>query len=297
MKHANKDQRRPREGRWMLFNKGCIHGVHHSELVVVRSTPNRSLSKSSTVVLTVSRALVIATLVGFLALVIVLLAACEAPRAQRGGSAATSFGRPGFTNSATFAQSENPKEPSRQTVESEQSVEYVLPPGTQIFRSNGGLIAPLPSQNTDFAPNLAGRSEFHAAGSFAQIDRPMPVRMLSKDRTETSIGGAQKDTVREFAAKAAAMRPVMWVGIIMTTLVAGALIYFGWWTKAAVAVGVGISMIVLAQSLPQHGTVILLAGLGSFAVVALLVLYAYHKGQLDQNHNGIPDVMEKSLPY
>ena len=56
--------------------------------------------------------------------------------------------------------------------------------------------------------------------------------------------------------------------------------------------GVGVGMIVLAQALPEHGTLILLAGVGIFAVAALLVLYAYYKGQLDQNHNGIPDFLE-----
>lgn len=48
-------------------------------------------------------------------------------------------------------------------------------------------------------------------------------------------------------------------------------------------------MIALAYTVPEHGTVILLSGLGLFALTALLVLNAYYKGQLDQNHDGIPD--------
>ena len=119
------------------------------------------------------------------------------------------------------------------------------------------------------------------------------MRLVARDRTETSIGGAQKDTVREWASKAANMHPVMWAGIAMMTLVAGVLVYFGWWTKAAVAIGVGLGMIVTAQTLPDHGTLILLGGLGVFAVVALLVLYAYYKGQLDKNNNGVPDFLER----
>ncbi len=121
----------------------------------------------------------------------------------------------------------------------------------------------------------------------------MPVRVSPSDRTETTIGAAQKDTARELAAKAASIQPVMWAGILMMTVVAGALAYFGWWTKAGVAVAVGLAMIVLAGTLPAHGTLILLAGLGVFALAALLVLYAYSKGQLDQNHNGIPDFLER----
>src|SRR5262249_52740288 len=126
----------------------------------------------------------------------------------------------------------------------------------------------------------------------AILQEPMPVRRVIKDRSETRIGAAQKDTIREWSARAASVRPVMWIGIVMMTVVAGALAYFGWWTKAAVAVVIGLMMIVLAQTLPDHGTLILLGGVGVFGVVALLVLYSYHKGQLDKNHNGIPDVLE-----
>jgi hypothetical protein len=51
---------------------------------------------------------------------------------------------------------------------------------------------------------------------------------LARDRAETSIGGAQEDIVREWAGKAASLQPVLGAGILMMTLVAGALAYFGW---------------------------------------------------------------------
>jgi hypothetical protein len=54
----------------------------------------------------------------------------------------------------------------------------------------------------------------------------------------------------------------------------------------------GAGMIVLAQTLPAHGPLILLSGLAVFAVTALLGLDSYDKGQLDQNQNGIPDFLE-----
>ena len=125
----------------------------------------------------------------------------------------------------------------------------------------------------------------------------MRVRMVTKDRTDTSIGGAQKDTLREWAGKAANMQPVMWAGVLMMTVVAGALLYFGWWTKAVLAAGVGVAMVVLAHTLPGHEAVILLSGLAVFALAALLVLYAYYKGKLDQNRNGVPDFLERDIPY
>jgi hypothetical protein len=180
-----------------------------------------------------------------------------------------------------MAQSENPKEPSQQVVQSEQTVEYVLPPGT---------VFPPPQA---VAGVRVDTNQSAAWRECAVLERPVPVRMVTKDRTETRIGGAQRDTAREWASRAANLRPVIWAGILMMTLVAGGLAYFGWWTKAAVAVAVGIGMIVLGQTLPDYGGLILVGGLGVFAVTALLVLYAYHKGQLDQNQNGIPDVLEK----
>ncbi len=78
----------------------------------------------------------------------------------------------------------------------------------------------------------------------------------------------------------------------MMTVVAGILGYFGWWTKAGLAVAVGVLMVVMAQTLPDHGGLVLGGGIASFALLALLVLYAYHKGKLDQNANGVPDFLE-----
>jgi hypothetical protein len=182
-----------------------------------------------------------------------------------------------------LVQSDNPKEPSRQTVQSEQTLEYVLPPGSAI--TLGGSDPRVIGTNGPLVTR-PGRQQV------VTLPQAVPVRMISKDRTDTTIGAAQRDTVREWAGKAANLHPVMWAGIVMMTLVAGALVYFGWYTKAAVAEAVGIAMIVLAQMLPDRGMVIFLGGIGTFAFIALLVLYSYYKGLWDQNKNGIPDFLE-----
>jgi len=206
-----------------------------------------------------------------------LLISCALPRAQKGGEARTSLIRPGRTNTVSLRQPDNPRDASQQTVQSEQTIEYVLPPGSAIQLASPG--------------SGASSTNLPATVCTATLPQPTPIRVVTKDRTETRIGAAQKDTVREWAWRAASLRPVLWTGIIMMTLVAGALAYFGWWTKAGVAVGVGLSMIVLAQTLPEHGTLILLTGVGVFAVAALLVLYAYYKGQLDKI---IPGLLHRS---
>ena len=46
------------------------------------------------------------------------------------------------------------------------------------------------------------------------------------------------------------MQPMVWAGVIMMTLVAGALLYFGWWTKAGLAAAAGVAIIVLAKLIP-----------------------------------------------
>jgi hypothetical protein len=217
---------------------------------------------------------------------VIALSGCHMPSAQKGGHASTFLSRPGQTNRASLMQSDNPKEPAHQSVQSEQIVEYVLPAGTAIQvaggRASDGSDAKLSNQRLDSSDppgNQCGVAILHKA---------MPVRVVAKDRSETSIGGAQKDTLRDWAGKAANLQPVMWAGIGMMTIVAGALVYFGWWTKAAVAVAVGLGMVVLAETLPDHGTLVLFGGLGVFTLAALLILYAYYKGQLDKNHPADP---------
>jgi hypothetical protein len=295
-------QFRTKQNRWTFFNNGCVHGVHHSEVVIVKSRPRESLAVDSVGVFTISRpvviiaALVLATVLAF------FLSACSTPSAQKGGQARTSIVRPGRTNLATVTQPENPKEPTRQTVQSQQTVEYVLPPGTTLALGDPAaqpeLAAGEANQRRNRHKQSASQPDVYdpisaAPSPVAVLGKPMPVRISASDRTETSIGAAQKDTAREWAARAASLQPVMWAGIAMMTIVAGVLIYFGWWTKAALAVVIGGAMIALAQTLPEHGTLILLSGLALFALAALLVLYAYYKGQLDQNHNGIPDALER----
>jgi hypothetical protein len=288
-------QGRKRTRTWLRCSNHWIHGVRRAELVLVKTRPSRSIERSSVSIFSIPRPVaIIAGLAGLILLL--LLVACQTAVRQQGGHARTMISRPGQSNAAALAQSENPKEPSSQTVQSEQTVEYILPAGTPLEwpSANGQLV-----NRGDSAADSQGRAGRESAGPAgipagapAILNRPIPLRMVTKDRTETRIGGAQKDALGEWAGKAARLQPVLWAGIAMMTLVAGVLIYFGWWTKAAVAMGVGAGMIVLAETLPEHGALILFGGLGVFSLAALLVLYSYYKGQWDQNKNGIPDFLE-----
>ena len=155
----------------------------------------------------------------------------------------------------------------------------------------------IPPGSTLALPGPAGASQVtggNGGACVAYTQQAMPVRVISRDHAETTIGGAQRDTLREWAGKAANLQPVLWAGIVMMTLVAGGSPrLFRLVTKAGLAVCIGLGMVILAQSLPGHEATILLGGLGLFGALSLLIMYAYNKGQLDRNHNGIPDILER----
>jgi hypothetical protein len=297
-----------REGQWTFFNNGAIRGFQHSELTVVRTRPRESFALDRVGVLRLSKPLLLILAAAIGVALILLLLGCASIKPLKGGSASNTFARPGHTNSASLSQPENPKQRSHQTTETRESIEYVLPAGTAFAVGPTPTLAGVPQHppsprtappSSALAPPpaeslLLGASDSPAAAR-AVIPAPMPVRVITTDRAETTLGGAQADTARELGAKLANMQPVMWAGIAMVTIVAGAFAYFGWWTKAALAFGVGVAMIILAQEVPDHGLLIAGGGLGLFAVLALLVLYSYFKGRLDQNGDGIPDFLQ-NLP-
>jgi hypothetical protein len=126
-----------RARRWVLFNNGCIHGIQHSELLVVRRVPHRSVVQDSVAVFTVSKTFSFIAALTMVVMLLLLLTGCSVPRPQKGGGATSTVTRPGHTNSTTLTQSENPKEPSRQTVQSEQMIEYVLPAGSELRVGDG----------------------------------------------------------------------------------------------------------------------------------------------------------------
>src|ERR1051325_3286671 len=119
-----------KERRWVVFNNGCIHGIQRSEMVMIRTIPKQSIVHDTVAVFTLTKTFSAILTLGFITALVLLLAGCQMAAPQRGGSATAVISRPGHTNVVTLTQSQNPKEPSRQTVQSEQTIEYVIPPGT-----------------------------------------------------------------------------------------------------------------------------------------------------------------------
>jgi hypothetical protein len=147
------------------------------------------------------------------------------------------------TNSTEIIQPQNPKGSTRHDTESVWEADVLLPPSMTL---TGAL----------------------------------PVRVSGRETTRTVIGGAWADTVRDYAVRAANMRPIMYIGALVLVLVP-LLTFRTWPTVAALGFGIGLLMVVTAQVLPGYEHVIVYGGLISFACGAGLLIWGWYRGKFD----------------
>lgn len=212
----------------------------------------------------------------------ILLCGCVIPKAQKGGKwHSTALG-----NTFSLEQGENPQTPSK--AENHRSYErtFTIPQGSEVVSYALPDNSSATETNKPAAPNPA------RPATVFRLSQPMLVHEKEVTGAAVELGSSWKDEARAWAAKAAAMRPVQWVGI---ALVVGSIaaFYFGWPSLGLMAIAVGGGMIVLAAVVPGHEALILSVGGIGLGIVALVMAYAYHKGNLDANHNWIPDFLEK----
>jgi hypothetical protein len=213
-------------------------------------------------------------------LMLVWLSGCAGPKPFKGGA----IRHVSATGSRSqMRQPENPKEAATQKAQGAVDEQKTFPAGA-IFRETKTTVE-------------AGKTNTVATELTVPTNAPAPVVFTSKlnDSSETRVGGAFADSASELAERVRSIRPVMFFGLAMLAA-AAALAYFGWWTKAAIAAAIGVGSIALAQALPGNETKIILGGLVVFALLALLVLYVYHKGKLDRDGDGIPDFLQNRRP-
>jgi len=125
---------------------------------------------------------------------------------------------------------------------------------------------------------------------------------------ETKIGAAQKDVAREMVAKLGALRPVMWVGILVFLFGAAsafhpylkALVGGSVTTSAVIAVA-GLVMIVLPTLVVGNEILILSVSGGVAAFYFFAIRHGHARGEakvlremIDLNKNGIDDREEKT---
>lgn len=210
-------------------------------------------------------------------LILSLISGCAiGPKPQKGGRMRSNFGA--VTNFVETVQPENPAGAATQNQTVTEERKMILPAKTEVFETR---VTPSPSKGV---PAVTNETRF-------VLSEPTAIETKIVREATSTVGGAQKDEARTLGVKQAALRPVMLAGIALL-IAAGALAYFSHWLAAGIAGAIGLAMLVLFVTLPQHG--LLIMGIGSavaVTVIALLFL-AYYKGK-DANGNGVPDSIEK----
>ncbi len=128
-----------------------------------------------------------------------LTCSCSAPRPLKGGKAITTSNPAGHLDQ-TLLQGENASVPSRQDQETVKVRTYTLPAGSRI-------------EERHIAPSPSGASMTNSES--VVVSAPMPVTEREETRARTELGAAQKDTGREFSAKLASLKGIVWVGAVL----------------------------------------------------------------------------------
>lgn len=109
------------------------------------------------------------------------------------------------------------------------------------------------------------------------------------EEVHTKIGAAQKDTAREIGAKLSALRPVMWVGILVFLFGAGSAVWpplkglvGGSVTTSAVIAAAGLVMVVLPVLVVGHEILILAVAAGAGALWFFAHRHGHLRGQVNE---------------
>jgi hypothetical protein len=132
-------------------------------------------------------------------LVVLALTGCTGMKPLRGGRAST-VNKPLGGIEQNVVQSENPAQVSRQDQETVRTKSYTVPSGSRLVE-------------TRVVADAGGAPVTNATALV--ISAPMAVTEHEETRAKTELGAAQKDTAREFSAKLASLKGIVWVGLAM----------------------------------------------------------------------------------
>ena len=168
----------------------------------------------------------------------------------KGGHATTSG-----TIGQTVVQGDNPAQISRQDQETVRTKSYTVPAGSRLLSSNAEAVV---------------------------LSASMPVLEHEETRAKTELGAAQKDTAREFSAKLASLKGIVWVGVVMFLFGLASLFYpplkliiSSVTTSISILVG-GIALMILPSLIVGNELLIL----GGVAAAVGVWFFAHRHGQL-----------------
>lgn len=202
---------------------------------------------------------------------LLLAAGCITPKPQKGGGVTTTLGGGEAASVTNIQGPDNPKTPTRQTIEKTTEREFIPQPAAS---------PSAPRTSSDALAQAAAQAMPHVAAL---------LRETISEKSTVELGVAQKDTARELGARLANMRGVMWVGVLL--LIGGPVvgIKMGWLTNGLIAGAVGLLLIILSTVIPGNEAWFGLAGL----LILPLVGYVYYRSQYDANKDGVPDRLQR----
>jgi len=166
----------------------------------------------------------------------------------------------------TVVQGDNPAQVSRQDQETVRTKSYTVPAGSRLVSSNAESVV---------------------------LSASMPVIEHEETRAKTELGAAQKDTAREFSAKLASLKGIVWVGVVMFLFGLASLFYpplkliiGSVTTSVSILVG-GIALMILPSLIVGNELLIL----GGVAAAVGVWFFAHRHGQL----RGLVDAAEAAM--
>ena len=193
------------------------------------------------------------------------------------GGKATTVSKPAQGIEQTVVQSDNPAAVSKQDQETVRTKSYTVPAGSRLVETR--VIADSTGAPVTNAQSLV-------------ISAPMHVTEHEETRAKSELGAAQKDSAREFGAKLASLKGIVWVGVALFLFGLASLFYpplkviVGSVTTSAAILAGGLALMVL-PTLIVGNELLILAGVA--AAVGLWFLAHRHgqlRGQVNANQDG-----------
>jgi hypothetical protein len=202
--------------------------------------------------------------------VLALLATgCAGPGPLKGGRAVTTR-QPSGVVEQTLVQGDNPSQATKQEQETVRVRSYTVPAGSRVEQSQmgEGKRPGEPKALRSSAENRArgdARPPGYQPSSAFVLSAAMPVVEREETRARTELGAAQKDTAREFGAKLASLKGIVWVGVGLFVFGLGSLVWpplkavIGSVTTSAALMLCGVALMVL-PSLVVGNELLILGG-------------------------------------
>lgn len=155
-------------------------------------------------------------------------------------------------------------------------------PGSSVLRTPSGLVSEVKQPEN---PKEQSKNEIERI--IEVLPPGVPIKIT--ERASATVGGAQKNTAQEVAAKLSSLKGVVWVGLLLFVFGAVSAVYpplkvlvGGSVTTSAVCALAGLALIILPSVVVGHEVLIMCIGVGAAALWFFAHRNGHHKGRLTE---------------